>query len=108
MRITDDDGPEYGTDWIVEGILNANLKPVDLDSDFEESVRDSYPETTTIGWMSFDTVTLMKDQDPISWDCALGEYTSHEESDEQIVTFDNGSTYYRNNNLEKFIEENSE
>ena len=54
--------------------------------------------------MNFDTVELMKSQDPISWKIARDEYESELESDEQIISFDNGSTYYWIHDLESFID----
>jgi len=53
--------------------------------------------------MTFDTVTLMKSQDPISWNLARDEWESFEEEEGNIVSFDNGSTYYDINALESFL-----
>lgn len=105
MRITDDDGPEYGTAWVIEEILHKELTPVDLEEAFEESVRQCYPEESKVGWMNFDTVSAMKELDPVGWRCALTEYESQEESEENIVSFDNGSTYYWKRDLEGLLED---
>ncbi len=53
-----------------------------------------------------DRLTLMKDQDPICWDMAKGEYIDGLVEDEQLVTFDNGHTYYWFNDIENYIDEN--
>ncbi len=103
MRLMRGVGCEYGVEWIIEHILKTELEPADLEAAFEESVRECYPETTKVGWMEFDTVSLMKDQDPISWRCVLAEYES-QESEENILSFDNGSTYYLVQQLESFLE----
>lgn len=87
-------GCEYGTGWIIQHILETELKPVDTEEAFEESVRQCYPEETKVGWMTFDTVTLMKSQDPISWKLAHDEWESSEEEDENIISLDNGATYF--------------
>jgi hypothetical protein len=42
----------------------------------------------------------MKSQDPISWRIARDEYIDELTSDEQIVSFDNGATYYWAHDLE--------
>ena len=76
---------------------------MDLEEAFEERVRECYPETTKVGWMEFDTVSLMKDQDPVSWRCALAEYESQEADEGNIVSFDNGVTYYWRHDLEKVV-----
>ena len=104
MRITEDNGPEYGTLWIVEEILRKELNPVNLEEAFEEFVRQCYPDETKVGWMTFDTVTLMKEQDPVGWRCAFVDYESQEESEGNIISFDNGSTYYSQHDLEAFLE----
>lgn len=70
-------------------------------------LRECYPETTQVGFLNLDTVTVMKDQDPIAFNIAEGEYIDSLLQDEQIVTFDNGGNYYRLNDLVKYIEENS-
>ena len=59
--------------------------------------------------MEFDTVALMKEQDPISWRCALSEYESREESEGKIISFNYGSTYYSIHNIQSLIsiEENN-
>lgn len=94
MRLVPEVDCEYGTEWIIKHILETELTAVDLEEEFEESVRQCYPEETQVGWMTFDTVTLMKEQDPISWRCALSEYESQEESEGNIISFDSGSTYF--------------
>jgi hypothetical protein len=43
----------------------------------------------------------MKENDPISWRCALSEYESSEEENGVIVSLDGGSTYYRSDDVEQ-------
>jgi hypothetical protein len=104
MRLLPSVGCEYGTEWIVQHILETELTPVDTEGAFEESVRECYPEETKAGWMTFDTVTLMKSQDPISWNLARAEWESFEEEEENLITFDNGSTYYRYYEVNSLLE----
>ena len=47
----------------------------------------------------------MKTMDPVWWNMAISEWADNEVADEQLVTFDNGSTYYRTSDLEDFIEQ---
>jgi len=103
MRSVAGVGCEYGVAWVIEHILETELEPANLEEAFEQSVRDCYPETSKVSWMEFDTVTLMKEQDPISWRCALADYESQEESDGNILSFDNGSTYYHQHDIEQLI-----
>ncbi len=97
-------GVEWGTSWVIQHILEEELTAVNTAELFEESVRQCYPEETNVGWMKFDTVELMKSQDPISWRIARDEYNDSLEQDEEIVSFDNGSTYYWANELEALLE----
>lgn len=105
MRHLDGVGVEWGTSWVIKHILEEELIPVDLEEAFEESVRQCYPETVQVGWMKFDTVELMKSQDPIWWNCALSEYESQEESEGTIISFDNGSTCYSTNEVEELLDQ---
>lgn len=95
MRLVDGVGCEYGTEWIVKHILETELEAIDMEEEFESHIRDCYPEETKVGWMTFDTVKLMKENDPISWDCAKSEWESQFVDDETFITFDNGSNYFK-------------
>lgn len=103
MRLLPGVGCDYGTDWVIRHILDEELQSANLSEDFEEFVRQCYPEETKVGWMTFDTVTLMKEQDPVSWRCALSDYESEEESQGNIISFDGGSTYYRMSDIENLL-----
>ena len=104
MRLLPEVGCEYGTEWIVKSILETELTPVDLDEEFEESMRQCYPETTTIGFLKdYDTVSAMKELDPVGWSCAQSEWESQEADEGNIISFDNGSTYYRTSDIEDLI-----
>lgn len=104
MRLLPEVGCEYGTDWIIKHILQEELTAIDTDEVFEESIRQCYPEETAVGWMKFDTVELMKTQDPTSWRIARDEYIDSLEQDEEIISFDGGENYYWMHDLESLIE----
>lgn len=94
MRLTPN-GCEFGLDWIIEEVINENLTSINTDEAFEESVRSTLEsETIQVGWMKLDAITVMKEQDPISWNIAKSEWESFEESEGNIISFDNGSTYF--------------
>ncbi len=104
MRSTPN-GCEYGLDWVIEEILNEKLTPVNTEEAFEESVRSTLEnETVTIGWMSFDAVTIMKELDPVSWEIAKSDYENFEESEGNLISMDNGSTYYLTSEIEELLE----
>ncbi len=43
--------------------------------------------------------------DEVSWDMAKDEYISSLEEDEEIISFDNGSSYYWTSDIEELLEE---
>ena len=96
-------GVEYGTEWVIEHLISTELDPIDTEEFFEESIRDCYPETTQVGWMELDTITVMKESDPIAWQMAISEWIDSEESEGLIISFDNGSTYYWMSDVEDFL-----
>ncbi len=99
-------GVEWGTSWVIQHILEEELTPVDLNEEFEESLRQCYPETTTIGFLKdYDTVSAMKELDPVAWSCAQSEWESYEADEGTIFSIDNGSTYYRMSDIEELVEE---
>lgn len=104
MRFMPGVGVEWGLDWAISEIIVSELTPVDLDSEFEESIRESYPETTSVGFMTFDTVDVMKSMDPIAWSLARDEYVDQLSQDEEIMSFDHGATYYRMSDILHLIE----
>ena len=77
---------------------------MNLAEEFEEHVRQCFPETTQIGWMSLDTISVMKDQDSVSWSCAQSEWADQEANEGIIISFDNGSTYYRRDDIEGLLQ----
>ncbi len=103
-RLVPSVGLDWGTDWIVEHILETELSPVNQEDAFEESIRQCYPETTQVGWMTFDTVELMKTQDPISWQMAVSEFESERESEETIYSPNSGGHFYWIHEVTNLIE----
>ena len=66
---------------------------------------DCYPETVKIGWIEYDTVSALKELDPVSWELAQSEWIDNEISDERMITFDNGSQHFWIHDVEQFVEE---
>jgi hypothetical protein len=106
MRELADEGVEYGVDWVIRSLLSSELTSVNVEEAFEQSMVDCYPETTKIGWLEYDTVSTLKELDPVSWRCAQSDWESSEESDGQIVSFDGGVTYYWTQEVESYLDEN--
>jgi primosomal protein N' len=62
-------GVEYGVDWVIQHILETEIIPMDTDADFEESIRQCYPETIQVGWLNLDTVQVIKNRPNQLGDC---------------------------------------
>ena len=54
---------QYGTDWVITHILETELRPIDLEEPFKEHIRGYYPETTEVGFMTFDIAHVMEPLD---------------------------------------------
>jgi len=99
-------GVEYGSEWLLREILREHLTPANTLEAFEQSVAECYPETVKIGWIEYDTVSALKELDPVSWNMAHSEFIDVEVADGNLITFDNGSNYYLVSEIDRFIEEN--
>lgn len=93
-------GVEYGTDWVIKEIIESECEAVDIDQAFEDSMDGIYPETTTIGFISYDTLSAIKELDPIAWEVAKSEWVEQEVENEWLVTLDGGTTYFHQSDLE--------
>ncbi len=101
-------GCEYGHLWIIEHLIGENVQTVNIEEMFESSMDGAYSGTTTVGWLEVDTLTAVKELDPISWQMAVQEYESQLEDDGEIISFDNGGSYYLTSDVENYVEESEE
>ena len=108
MRLMEGVGCEYDIEWVIEEILKENLEPVNRSKIFEEMIEDCYPTKTKVGWLELSTVDILKIMDEIAWDIAKDEYISSLEGDEEIMSFDNGSTYFWTSDIDSLIKEKLE
>ena len=104
MRVMDGVGCEWGTEWVIEEILKEHLEPINEKEAFEDMIEGCYPMETKVGWLELNTVDILKTMDEISWDIAQDEYISSLEEDEEVISFDNGSTYFWTNEIEELLE----
>ena len=98
-------GAEYRSDWLLREILREHLTPADTLEAFEQSVAVCFQDIVTIDWIEQDTVSVLKELDPVSWNIAHSEWIDAEVDDDSLITFDNGSTYYWVADIEQFIED---
>ncbi|MDZ4661478.1 MAG: hypothetical protein SGJ18_07630 [Pseudomonadota bacterium] len=102
MRLLPSVGCEYGFNWVIADIL-SEIENIDAEEFFEDSIRSCYEEETKIGWIKVNTATAIKELDPVSWDLAKSEWFDLEESEDRIISFDSGATYYDPDQLESEI-----
>lgn len=105
MKVIHGVGCDWGIFWVLEHLIKESLTPVNVDEFFEESIRDCYPETVQVGWLTLDVAETIKNEDPISWDIAKSEWIDAELEAETLISFDNGATYYWTYEVEKFLDE---
>ena len=74
MRHLEGVGVEYGTDWVIENILEEELEEADLSESFEQMIEECYGEEIQIGFIRTDIVTAMKTFDPLAWRLAESEF----------------------------------
>lgn len=107
MRVLDGVGCEYGTDWIIESILEQELDPVtddDLQEQHGEMIESCYGEMIKIGWFEVSTVEAIKCLDPVSYELSMSEYLDNQREDEILCSFDNGGTHYWTHDVEALVE----
>ena len=105
MRFIEDSGCEWGTEWIIEELLDKHLEPFNQTESFESMIEDCYSEEIKVGWLNLNTADILKTMDEVSWEIAKDEYISSLEEDEEIMSFDNGKTYFVASDIEQLIEE---
>ena len=97
-------GVEYGTDWIISILVDQNLTEIDQDKLIQDTLHESYGDEVKIGPCTFDPVDVIKTMDPTFYRIALSDYLSSLEGDDEIISFDGGSTYYWSRDLESFLD----
>ena len=105
MRLIEDSGCEYGTDWVIEELLKKHLEPICQEEVFKQMVEDCYPIETKVGWLELDTIDTIKTMCPYDWELAKDEYIYSLQEDEEILSFDNGETYFWTSEIEQLIED---
>lgn len=104
MRLMPGVGCEWGTDWVIRELVRE-IETVDTDELFEDFMSDCYSGTTKIGWLEYDTVSAIKELDPISWDLAKSEWLDQEESEDILMSFNHGSQFHDVSRVLEFCDE---
>lgn len=94
MRHLEGVGVEYGTDWVIESILEEELKEADLSDSFEKMIEECYGDEIQIGFIRTDIITAMKMLDPITWEMTRAEYIDLICEESELMNFAN-KTYFK-------------
>jgi ribosomal protein S27AE len=104
MRLWDGVGQDWGIDWIVKDVIEDNFDKIDI----EESLLDSLnEETVTIGVCSWGKGDILKEMDPVAFDCAVSDESSHYYDDEDSF-YEFKESFYSVYEIEDFLDENLE
>lgn len=95
-------GVEYGTEWVIEHMLENNLTAVDGDELFEELLDECYPEVK-IGCCTFSPSQVMKELDPTCFEIGAKENLDSLAEDGNLYEY--GGNYYRIDELEDMLDE---
>ena len=68
-------------------------------------IEDCCSEEIKVGWLNLNTADILKTMDEVSWEMAKDEYIAGLEDDEEIMSFDNGKTYFAASDIEQLLED---
>ncbi len=103
MRITGDNGPEYGFDWIIKDLIENNLSEVETGSFLVDFIDELYPKIV-IGSVYFLASEVLKTCDPVSWGIFEDEELASRVNDGEMIQID--GKYFRTHELENYIDNN--
>ena len=96
----------FGVNWSIEDMIKEHLKPIDKEKAFEKQMKEHYPINTEIGWLEINTINTLKAVCPCDWNVACDNYIHSLAINEEVISFDNGLTYFWTSEIENFIKEN--
>lgn len=91
-------GVEYGTDWVIEHLIQEYCEPVDSEEEFEELL-DQTCETVKIGSLEYEPGYVLRNIDPVSFRCGVADMLADSDQYAEI-----GGEYYRISDIETMIE----
>ena len=102
MRHLEGVGVEYGTEWVIDHLIETKLEPVDGEEMFEELLDECYPEIQ-IGCCTFSPSQVMKELDPVCFNIGVTENLDSLAEDGQL--YEHSGDYYRLEDLEDMIDD---
>ena len=87
MRLREGSGVEWGTDWIIEEILEEKLSPVNLEEDYKDYAESLYGEHIEIAGMKYGLVESLKAISPNDWNYNKGQFEDDQVENEVYFQF---------------------
>ena len=95
-------GVEYGTDWVIEHLIQTHCTPVDGGEMFEELLDECYPEVS-VGCCTFSPSQVMKELDPVCFRIGAQENLDGLAQDGEL--YESGGKYYAMSDIEEMIDD---
>ena len=102
MRHFEGVGVEYGTEWVIDHLIETRLEPVDGEELFEELLDECYPEVR-IGCCTFSPSQVMKELDPTCFNIGVQENLDALAQD--FALYEHNGDYYRLEDLVDMVED---
>ena len=100
MRHLSGVGVEYGTEWVIDHLIETRLDPVDGEEMFEELLDECYPEIQ-IGCCTFSPSQVMQELDPVCFRIGVTENLDSLAEDGQL--YEHNGDYYQLEDLDEMI-----
>ncbi len=92
-------GVEYGTEWVIEHLINEHCEPIDTEETYEDLLDECLPEVK-IGELTYSAGHVLKEVDPVAFRCGVSDMLADSET---YVEAD--GRYYYVSDIENMIEE---
>ncbi len=102
MRHLSGVGVEYGTEWVIQHLIEQHCTAVDGEDLFEEILDECYPEVT-VGCCTFTPSAVMKDLDPTAFRIGAQENLDSLAEDDQL--YECNGDHYQMFDIEEMIDE---
>ncbi|AQT68785.1 hypothetical protein STSP2_01958 [Anaerohalosphaera lusitana] len=100
MRHLEGVGVEYGTEWIIESLIENNCEPINEEEAYSELLDEIYGEVQFDGIVFYPS-DIIRELDPVAFRCGCNDYLAAEESDGQL--YEVNGRYYRLYDIEEMI-----
>jgi hypothetical protein len=100
MRHVEGVGVEYGTEWVIDHIIQDRCESIDDEALFDEMLDECYPEIE-LGCCSWSPSHVMSELDPIAYRIGVSEQVSSLVEDCQL--YESDGDYYQVFDIEEML-----